>query len=157
MNLIPTLNLTRIWALVFAVTAWGGGVVALADDGKYEAKVIWATNDEKLPDDKKFEPTDPETRAKLESLGLKWKNFYEVKRVKFDAPNGESGKVAISEKSSLSVKELPGKKVEVVFYTKDGKECSRREQTFKRGEMLVHGGNVPENATAWLVTLKKLK
>ncbi len=157
MNLNPTHTLGWLRLALLACAVMGGAAAAVAGDSKYEAQVVWATNDEKVPEGKDFKPVDDETRRKLESLGLKWKHYYEVKRVKFDAPKGDSGRVTISEKSSLSVKELPGKKMEVVFYGKDGKECSRCEQTLKRGDMFVHGGNVPENATAWLVTLKRVK
>lgn len=164
MNLNPAFTLCRIWPVILAGAFLAGGVSGFAGDHpKFESLVVWATNDEKQPDDKKqsddkkLKPVDKETREKLESLGLKWKHFYEVKRVKFDAPKGESGKVAVSEKSSISVKVLEDKKVEVVFYGKKGEECTRRIQTLKPGDMLVHGGSVPENSTAWLVTLKQLK
>jgi len=158
MNLNPTFTLVRIWPVLLASVLLAGATTAIAGPAKFEAQVVWATNDEKPPDDdKKFKPVDSETRKKLESLGLKWKHFYEVKRVEFETKNGESGKVTISEKSAISVKLLKDKKVEVVFYGKKGEECSRRVQTLQAGDMLVHGGNVPENATAWLVTLKQLK
>jgi hypothetical protein len=156
MNLNPTFALTRIWPFILASVFFAGAATAVAGTAKFEAQVVWATNDENQPNDK-YKPVGTETQKKLESLGLKWKKFYVVKRVEFEAKNGESGKVAISEKSSLSVKIRPDKKVEVIFYGKNGEECSRRVQTFKPGEMLVHGGNVPENATAWLVTLKQVK
>lgn len=149
--------LRRLWLLLVVNLCFAGANVASAGDHpKFESLLVWATNNEK-PESQNYKPVDEETRKNLESLGLKWKHFYEVKRVAFEAPNGESGKVAISEKSSISVKVLKDKKVEVVFYGKDGKECSRSEQTIKPGKMIVHGGNVPENATAWLVTLKQLK
>jgi hypothetical protein len=77
--------------------------------------------------------------------------------VEFETKKGESGKVSISDKSAIAVKMLKDKKVEVLFYGQKGEECSRRTQSLKIGEMLVHGGNVPENLTAWLVTLKQLK
>lgn len=157
MNLNPTFALARIWSLVLVGLFVFGVATAMAGTAKFEAQVVWATNDETPPEGKNFQPVDEKTRKKLESLGLKWKHFYEVKRQQFDAPKGDSGKVKISDKSSLSVKVLKDRKVEVFFYGKDGKVCSRREQTLKAGDLLVHGGNVPENATAWLVTLEQLK
>jgi len=156
MNLKPKFGLAWLWA-VMALGVLVVGGTASAGEAKFEAQLVWATNDEKPPDDKSFKPADEETRKKIESLGLKWKHFYEVKSVKFETKNGESGKVAISEKSAISVKLLKDKKVEVVFYGKKGEECNRRVQTLQAGEMLIHGGNVPENATAWLVTLKRVK
>lgn len=150
-------NFTAAWlpALVFGLLL-GNAHAAVAGEAKFEAQLIWATNDEKPPKDD-YKPVDEETRKKLESLGLKWKNFYLVKKKDFETKNGDSGKVEVSEKSSIAVKQLDDKKVEVVFYGKKGEECSRRTQSLKVGEMLVHGGSVPENATAWLVTLKRLK
>ncbi len=157
MNRNPTFTLTRIWPVIFAGVFLAGISAAFAGDhSKFESQVVWATNTEK-PESDKYKPVDAETRKNLESLGLKWKHFYEVKRVEFDAPKGESGKVKVSEKCSISVKILKDKKVEVVFYGKKDEECSRGVQTLKSGKMIVHGGNVPENATAWLVTLKQVK
>jgi hypothetical protein len=146
------------WYLVAAVAGLllTTGATPVAATPKFEAMLVWGTNDEKAPNDS-YKPVDAETRKKLESLGLKWKHYYVVKKVEFDAPNGDSGKVAISDKSSLQVKIQPDKKVEVTFFDKKGEECSRRTQTLKPGDMLVHGGNVPDNTTAWLVTLKRQK
>lgn len=145
------------WLGAMVIGLWVADVrAAVAGEAKFEAQLVWATNDEKPPKDD-YKPVDEETRKRLESLGLKWKNFFVVKQVGFETKNGESGKVPISEKSAISVKLLEDKKVEVVFFGKNGEECSRRKQPLKVGEMLVHGGNVPENATAWLVTLKRLK
>jgi hypothetical protein len=145
------------WYLIAAVAGLLlTGATPAAATPKFEALLVWGTNDEKAPNDS-YQRVDAETRKKLESLGLKWKHYYVVKKVEFEAPKGDSGKIAISDKSSIQVKIQPDKKVEVTFFGKKGEECSRRTQTLKPGEMLVHGGNVPENATAWLVTLKRLK
>jgi len=150
-------NYTSAWFWAVLLGLFIGNVgAATAGEEKFEAQLVWATNDEKPPSDD-YKPVNEEPRKKLESLGLKWKNFFIVKRKDFETKNGESGKVQISEKSTIAVKLLPEKKVEVVLYGKKGEECSRRSQPLKAGEMLCFGGNVPENATAWLVTLKRLK
>lgn len=156
MNLESKHSLGLLWVVLLL-----GGVVGFANSGvaaeaKFQTQLVWATNDEKPPNEE-YKPVDEETRKKLESLGLKWKNFFVVKRVEFETQKGDSGRVAISEKSAISVKLLDEKMVEVVLYGRKGEECTRRKQPLKAGEMLVHGGNVPENATAWLVTLKRLK
>jgi hypothetical protein len=132
------------------------GATSASASAKFEALLVWGTNDEKPPD-KTYKPVDAETLKKLESLGLKWKNYYVVRKIEFEAPKGDSGKVAISDKASLRVKVQADQKVEVTFFGKKGEECSRRTQTLRLGDMLVHGGNVPENATAWLITLVRLK
>jgi hypothetical protein len=156
MNFKPKFGVVWMWAVVAVGFLVAGAGPAFAGEATFEAQLVWATNDEKPPNDR-YKPADQETQKKLESLGLKWKSFFVVNRMVFETQNGASGKIAVSDKSSISVKLLDDKKVEVVFYGKKGEECSRRVQTLKTGEMLVHGGNVPENATGWLVALKRVK
>lgn len=155
MNLRFKFTTAWFWALAFGLSLGNVGA-AVAGEAKFEAQLVWATTDENPPKED-YKPVDAETQKKLESLGLKWKKFYLVKVTGFETKNGDSGKVAVSEKSSISVKLLEDKKVEVIFYGKKGEECSRRSQPLKVGEMLSFGGNVPENSTAWLVTLKRIK
>lgn len=145
------------WALVLGVFI-GSVDAATAGEAKFEAQLVWATNDDKSPGDE-YQPADEETHKKFDSLGLKWKYYYVLKNKKknFETKNGESGKVEISEKSAISVKLVDDKQVEVVFYGKKGEECSRRKQPLKSGEILCFGGDVPENASAWLVALKRIK
>src|SRR6478736_1552825 len=154
MNLRSNSTSAWFWALVFGLFI-GNANAVLAGEAKFEAQLVWATNDDKPPGDD-YKPVDAETHKKLESLGLKWKRFYGVKTKKIETKNGESGKIEISEKSAIAVKLLDDKKVEVIFYGKKGEECSRRNQPLKPGEILCFGGNVPENASAWLVTLKRI-
>lgn len=155
MNLRFNYTATWFWALLLGLFIGNVGA-APAGEAKFEAQLVWATNDEKPPSDD-YKPVNEETRKKLESLGLKWKNYFIVKRKDFETKSGESGNVQMSETSTITVKLLEDKKVEVVLYGKKGKECSRRSQPLKVGEMLCFGGNVPEKDTAWLVTLKRLK
>lgn len=151
-----TFHPDKIAGILLALFALATASAAAASIPKFEALLVWATNDEQPPNDS-YKSVDAGTQKKLESLNLKWKKFYLVKQVTFEVQNDDSGKVAISDKSSLAVKMVGEKKIEVVFYGKKGEECSRRTQTLKTGETLVHGGNVTENATAWLVTLKRVK
>jgi hypothetical protein len=155
MNLRFNYTPTWFWALLLGIFIGNVGA-ATAGEPKFEAQLIWATNDEKPPSSD-YKPVNEETRKKLDSLSMKWKNYFIVSRKDFETKNGESGKVQMSETSSITVKLLEDKKVEVVLYGKKDKECSRRSQPLKADEMLCFGGNVPENATAWLVTLKRLK
>ncbi len=156
MNFKPQFGLAWLCAVALLGNFAIASGAAFAGEAKFDAQLVWATNDEKPPNEN-YKPVGEKTRKKLESLGLKWKNFFVVKRTEFETKNGDSGKVSVSEKSAIAVKLLADKKVEVVFFGKKGEECSRRVQPLKVGEMLVHGGSVPENATAWLVTLKRLK
>ena len=99
-------NSTSVWFWALLLGLFIGSVgTATAGEAKFEAQLVWATNDEKPPSDD-YKPVNEETRKKLESLGLKWKNFFIVKRKEFETKNGESGKVKISEKSAISVKLL---------------------------------------------------
>lgn len=155
MNLRFNFTTLVLTVLALGFTSIGQSTVR-AGEAKFEAQLIWATTDENPPTKDDFKPVDEETQKNIESLGLKWKKFYVVKKTAFETKGGDSGKVAISDKSAIAVKLQDEKKVEVIFYGKKGEECSRRAQVLKPGKMLVHGGNVPENATAWLVTLKRL-
>jgi hypothetical protein len=154
MNLRNSFISAWFLALVFGLCL-GTSSAALADEAKFEAQLVWATTDQHAPNED-YKPVDAETQKKLESLGLKWKKFYLVKKQAFATKNKESGKVEL-DKSSITVKLVDDTRVEVVFYGQKGKECSRRNQPLNIGEMLSFGGNVPEKDTAWLITLKRIK
>ncbi len=126
--------------------------VALAGEAKFEALLIWATNDSKSPDPK-HKPVEADIEKKLAELPLKWKHYFEVNRKTFEVARNSSDKVTLSEKCSLEVKDMDGKKVEVSLVGK-GEQVLKRTQPLPKGEILVLGGNAP-NATAWLVTLKR--
>ncbi len=155
MNLRSNFNPVWFWAVVFGLCLGAAGAAG-AGEAKFEAQLIWATNEEHPPQED-HKPVDEETRKKLESLGLKWKKFYLVKKTEFQTKDGESGKVSLSEKSSIAVKLLEDKNVEVTLYGQKGEKCSKRSQPLKTGEMLSFGGNVPDKDTAWLITLKRVK
>lgn len=127
-------------------------VVAMAGDSKFEAQLIWGTNDAKSPDPKHM-PVEAEVQKKLSDLPLKWKNYFEVNRKSLQVPRDGNAKVALSDKCSIEVKDLEGKKVEVSLVGK-GEPVLKRTQPLPKGDILVLGGNAP-NATAWLVTLKR--
>ena len=121
---------------------------------KYEAQLIWATNDKKSPDPK-HKPVEPEVRKKLGELPLKWDNYFEVNRKQFSVAKNGNAKLPMSEKCSIEVKQLEGDKVEVSLFGK-GEAVLKRTQALPKGEILVLGGNAP-NETAWLVTLKRFE
>lgn len=127
---------------------------ALAGDAKFEAQLIWGTNDAKSPDPK-HKPVEADVQKKLADLPLKWKHYFEVNRKTLEVSRGESAKVVLSEKCTLEVKELGNKKVEVSLVGK-GEPVLKRTQPLPKDEILVLGGNAP-NSTAWLVTLKRVE
>ncbi len=139
-------------ALIFLVV---GGSCALAGEAKFEAQLIWATND-KTNSDPKLKPIESEVRGKLSELPLKWENYFEVKRQQFTVVKGGTNSVTMSEKCVVEVKRLGDAKVEVSLHGQKGNICYKRTQPLPKGEMLVLGGNAP-NATAWLVTLKRIE
>lgn len=69
--------------------------VTLAGDSKFEAQLIWGTNDSKSPDPK-HKPVEAEVQKKLSDLPLKWKNYFEVNRKTMEVPQGESTKAVLS-------------------------------------------------------------
>ncbi len=121
---------------------------------KFQAQLVWGTNDEQSPDPK-HKPVEPDVRAKLGELPLKFTNYFEVNRKSVEVASTGASKVPLSEKCQVEVKSLGGSTFEVSLYGK-GKEVVKRKQTLVKGEMLVVGGNAP-NATAWLVVLKRLE
>jgi hypothetical protein len=121
---------------------------------RYEAQLIWGTNDRNSPDPKQ-QPVDADVKAHLQKLPLKWNNYFEVNRHRFQIPSKDSTNVVVSEKCSISVKRVVDSTVEVSFIGK-GNPVEKRIMTLSRGEMLVYGGNAP-NSTVWLVILKRVE
>lgn len=145
---LPLLLLTR-------QPAPAADIVPLAaTESKFETQLIWATNDKKSPNPN-HKAVEPEIRKKLDELPLKWANYFEVTRKEFNISKGGSAKVALSEKCSIEVRDVDGKKVEISLISK-GEAVLKRTQPLGKGETLVLGGNAP-NSTAWLVTLKRIE
>jgi hypothetical protein len=126
---------------------------ASAADLKFQVQLVWATDDPKPPEGKNYKLVGPGTRNQLKAL--KWKNYFEVRRVDFSVAPGSARKVAISEKCEMDLKDLGNALVEVVVFGK-GKEVARVKQALPIGEILVPGGNAP-NETAWLAILKRVE
>ena len=139
-------------ALMLPLLALGSGRVQ-AEDAKFEAQLIWATNDKNSPNPKHKE-VDAEIRQRLGKLPLKWTNYFEENRKSFTVPDGGTNRVAMSDKCSIEVKRLDAWRVEVLLYGKKGDVCTKQTQPLPKGEILVFGGE-SRNATAWLVTLKR--
>lgn len=140
------------WVTVFAMS-WCGITELRAGDRKFEAQLIWATNDKESPDPK-HKAVDTEIRERLGKLPLKWENYFEVNRQQLCVDKGGTNKVCLSAKCSLEVNMKDDKKVEVLLMGKKGDVISRQTQPLAKGEVLVLGGEAP-NSTAWLVTVKR--
>ena len=143
----------RVWLLAACALFLCAGA-AHAKDWKLEAVLVWATNADKSPNPK-HKPVDAEIKRKLSDLPLKWKNCFEVNRETFVVRQGGSAEVALSEKCKVNVKHADGKNAEVSLIGK-GEQVLKRIQPLPNGEMLVLGGNAPDE-TGWLVVLKRLE
>ncbi len=124
---------------------------AAAADLKLEAQLVWGTS----ATTSKHPPVADDVRRKLASLPLKWPNYFEINRRKFDVAPDETKRADLSEKCAVEVKNLGGDKVEVVLFGK-GKEVGKVTQHLPRGEILVLAGNAPSESV-WLVTLKRME
>jgi hypothetical protein len=138
-------------ALAFpAATALG----APAPDLHLQAQLLWAGDGAQPPEGKNYKPVEPAISKKLKDLPLKWKSYFEVSRTNFVVGSDVLRKVAVSAKCELEVKTQGDSRVEVSLIGK-GKEVIKRTQSLPEGEILVLGGNAP-NDTCWLVILRQV-
>jgi len=136
--------------------ALGAGRLQAADTNttklKLEAQLIWGTNDHQSPDPS-HKPVDADILKKLQSLPLKWTNYFVVKRQVIEVSTAAPVKTALSEKCEIEIKNLGNATVEVAFF---GKKEQVVKQALPKGDTVVLGGNAP-NSTAWLVVLRRLE
>jgi hypothetical protein len=152
-KLIPATGL--LWLLTALALLAGSELRAQAADMKFQAFLLWGTDNSKPPEGKDYKPVSADIGQKVKELPLKWTNWFEVNRKDFTVPQGTVKEVAVSEKCQVNVKKLGDSDVEVSLIGK-GKEVVKRKQSLPKGEMLVLGGNAP-NAKAWLVVLKRIE
>lgn len=123
------------------------------DELKLEAQLIWGTNEPKSPNPN-HKPVEPDVEKKLRSLPFKWSHYFEVNRVKFTVPHGQTNRVAMSKECEVVVKNLGNNIVEVTLFGK-GERVGTITQVLPKTELLVTGGNAP-NFTAWFVVLRQV-
>ena len=152
-KLIPATGL--LWLATALALLAGGELRTQAAEMKFQAFLLWGTDESKPPEGKDYKPVTADIRQKLKELPIKWTNWFEVNRKDFAVPSGTTKEVLMSEKCQLNVKKLGDSEVEVTLIGK-GKEVMKRKQSLPKGEMLVLGGNAP-NSTAWLVVLKRIE
>src|SRR5215467_4643294 len=92
--LTTTLSSCVVFAALVCIAAY-----ATAADLKFQLQLVWATDDPGPPAGKDYKPVDP--KVKIQLRALKWKNYFEVKRIDFSVVPGSTKKVAISEKCEL--------------------------------------------------------
>lgn len=123
-------------------------------DLKLEVQLIWGTNDQKSPD-AKHKPVDQELKKRLQSLPLKWTNYFEVNRLSMVVPQAGTQKAPLSDRCQLEVKNLGHSKVEITVFGK-GKNVATRTQALPKGETLILGGDSP-GATSWLAVVRRVE
>jgi hypothetical protein len=135
--------------IAFALTA----LTAAAADRKMEARLIWGTNDEKSPEPS-HKPVDGELAKKLTEMPLKWKNYFEVKKLVFDINDKAYTNVVMSKKCTIEVKDKGNNNITVKLYG-EGKQVNRVDKPLPKGEVLVIGGEDKGN-NAWFITVRPM-
>ncbi|HSU53490.1 MAG TPA: hypothetical protein VLT36_05490 [Candidatus Dormibacteraeota bacterium] len=152
----------KLSLIVLAMLAWASiGIAAASEQAarsagamKFQIQLIWGTNDPKSPDDK-HKPVDAEVGKKLKALPLKWANYFLVNKKSLEVAPGGEKKEPISEKCAVEVQDKGKSTFEISLFGK-GERVVKRSQTLHVGEMLVLGGNAP-NETSWLVVVKRIE
>jgi hypothetical protein len=145
-------SVTRCLLAGLFVLGWAQLRAQAADELKLQAQLVWATDDSKPPEGKTYKAVEPEIRKHLKAL--KWKNYFEVKRIDFTVPVGAAKKIALSDKCELEVKNFGSSTLEVTHFGR-GKETTKQKQTLPTGQVLVLAGNAP-NETAWLAIIRRM-
>jgi hypothetical protein len=154
MSPTQTFSSCRGWLVALCLLPLFAAPAAQAGDLKFQAILVWATNAEKSPNPN-HKPVGAEVRRKLSELPLKWKNYFEVNRKQALVPSGGSERVELSRKCAIELTDIDGEQVEVSLFGK-GEQVLKRRQSLPKGEMLVLGGNAPDE-TGWLVVLKRVE
>jgi hypothetical protein len=129
-----------------------GVIKVVAAELKLEAKLIWATDDEKSPDPK-HKPVDDAVAKQLQKL-FKWKNYFEVtKQVKVVPPRG-SNRFELSKQCTVEIRELEGPKVEVKLVG-EGEAVYKATKTLRKGESFAYAGD-DKNNCGWFVIISAL-
>jgi hypothetical protein len=131
--------------MLFVVQTW-------AAELKLEAKLIWATNDEKSPNEKHV-PMDPTTAEKLRRI-FKWKNYFVVNRQMRIVPSRGSNQFRLSKQCTIEITELEGPRVEVKLIG-EGKPVHKTVKTLSKGEWFTYAGD-DKNESAWFVIVTEL-
>jgi len=119
---------------------------------KLEAKLIWATNDDKSPDPS-HKPVEPATAEKLRKV-FKWKNYFVVNRLVKVVPSRGSNRFELSKQCTIEIRELEGPRVEVKLIG-DGKEVHKTTKSLSKGEWFTYAGD-DKNESAWFVIITEL-
>ena len=137
-------------ALVFSLVAVG----VHAEEIKLEAKLIWASNEEKSPKPE-HKPVDKATEAKLKKLFPEWKYFFVETNVVQVVPSRGANKFTLSKACTLEITELEGPRVEVKLIG-NGKPVHKAVKEISKGGWFVYRGD-DKHASAWIVVVTQLE
>ena len=141
------------WSLALGLMAFVFGVLparATAGETKFEAILVWGTNDETSPD-KSHKPVSEGIAKKLKDF--KWTHYYEVARQNVSVGKDEQ-RVQMSKDCVIVIKVLDKGQVEVTLIGK-GKTVGTIKKELKKDGCLVTGGNA-SNSTGWFIIIKRL-
>ena len=142
------------WSLALGLMAFVFGVLparATAGETKFEAILVWGTNDETSPD-KSHKPVSEGIAKKLKDF--KWTHYYEVARQNVSVGKDEQ-RVQMSKDCVIVIKVLDKGQVEVTLIGK-GKTVGTIKKELKKDGCLVTGGNA-SNSTGWFIILKQVE
>ena len=142
------------WCAALCWVAFVSGLMpvqAAAGEAKFEAILIWGTNDEK-PSDPKIKPVSESVAKKLKDF--KWANYYEIARQTVTVGKDEK-RVQMSKDCVIVLKVLEKDQVEVTLIGKGKTVATMKKELRKEGACLVTGGKA-SNSTGWFITLKQV-
>jgi hypothetical protein len=143
-----------ILLLLALVCCPGRAATAPTNETKFEAQLVWGTNDDK-PANEEQKPVAAEVEKRLKAMPFKWQHYYEIKRKQFTVEHAGTQRTSLSKDCLIVVKHLENDQVEVTLMGK-GEVVGRIKQKLPAGETLVLGGNAP-NFTGWFVVLRQVK
>ena len=139
-----------LWLAVFAFAIFPAK--ASAGDAKFEAVLIWGTNDEK-PADPNIRPVSEAVAKKLKDW--KWSNYYEIARQNVTVGKDEK-RVQMSKDCVIVIKVLDKDQVEVTLIGKGKTVATMKKELRKGGGCLVTGGKA-SNSTGWFIIIKQVE
>lgn len=143
------------WSLGLWLVAIASSLVAAsatAGDVKFEAVLIWGTNDDKSPDPN-HKPVSESLAKKLKDF--KWTHYFEVARKDISVKDKDDKRVQMSKDCTIVIKVMDKDQVEVTLIGK-GKTVGTIKKELKKNGCLVTGGNA-SNSTGWFIVIKRVE
>ncbi len=147
-NLILSCKVLAL-ALMFLIPA----MPAKAANLKLDIYLVWASNDEKVPNSK-FKKLNEEMANKLKKI-FKWKYYFEINKQNGEVQSRSTKKFNVSKKCDIEITEMEGPKVEVKLFG-EGKLINRTIKSLTKDELFTIAGE-DKNETAWFVIIKLLE